>query len=129
MIGGGLIDGTPSDSANAGYEVWSSADGVSWRLESNHTARTWGGSPVVFDGKLWLVGANRDGNFSRAVLVTDDGVTWREETAPWSPRGAVATWVFDDKLYMTGGKYSITADGEIKFIYSNDVWYMTRSPK
>lgn len=127
MIGGGVIDGTPPNNANAGYEVWSSADGVNWTLESNHMARTWGGSPVVFDGKLWLVGANRDGNFSRAILVTDDGVAWREETAPWSPRGAVATWVFDGKLYMTGGKYSVTENGEIKFIYSNDVWYMTRS--
>jgi hypothetical protein len=129
MIGGGVIDGTPPNNANAGYEVWSSADGVNWTLASDHVARTWGGNPVIFDGKLWLVGANHDGNFSRAVLVTDDGVTWREETAPWSPRGAVATWVFDDKLYLTGGKYSVTENGEVKFIYNNDVWYMTRSPR
>jgi hypothetical protein len=82
---------------------------------------------VVYDDKLWLVGANRDGGFSRAVLVTNDGVSWKEETAPWSPRGGVATWVFDDKLYMTGGKYSVTEDGQLKFIYSNDVWYMAPS--
>lgn len=81
----------------------------------------------MYDGKLWLVGANRDGSFSRAAIVTDDGVTWREETAPWSPRGGVATWVFDNKLYMTGGKYSITENGEIRFIYSNDVWSMAAS--
>jgi hypothetical protein len=127
MIGGGVIDGTPSNNANSGGEVWSSSDGINWRLETDKMARLWGASPVVFDGKLWLVGANRDGNFSRAALVTDDGVTWREETAPWSPRGSVATWVFDNKLYMTGGKYSVTENGEIKFIYSNDVWYMAKS--
>ncbi|MFN2456367.1 MAG: hypothetical protein ABR577_19395 [Pyrinomonadaceae bacterium] len=74
MIGGGVIDGTPTD-GRAGTEVWSSADGISWTLASDHMARTWGGSPIIFNSKLWLVGANRDGNFSRAVLVTDDGIT------------------------------------------------------
>lgn len=128
IIGGGLIDGTPTDN-RAGTEIWSSADGINWTLATDKMARLWGASPVVYDGKLWLVGANRDGSFSRAVLVTDDGVSWREETALWSPRGAVATWVFDNKLYMTGGKYSVTENGQLKFIYSNDVWYMAASRK
>lgn len=126
IIGGGLIDGTPSD-GRAGTEVWSSSDGVGWTRVTDKMARVWGTSPVVYDGKLWLVGANRDGNFSRAVLVTEDGATWTEETALWSPRGDVVTWVFDNKLYMTGGKYSETENGEIKFIYSNDVWYMSQT--
>lgn len=128
IIGGGLIDGMPSD-GRAGKEVWSSADGINWTRATNKMARLWGASPIVYDGQLWLVGANRDGSFSRAVLVTDDGVTWREESALWTPRGAVATWVFDNKLYLTGGKYSVTENGEIKFIYSNDVWYMARNSK
>jgi hypothetical protein len=122
LIGGGVIDGEPSNNPRAGSEIWSSVDGVKWEQVP---ARAYGGTPVVFDGKLWLVGANRDGNFSRAVLVTDDGIAWREMAAPWSPRSAVATWVFDNKLYMTGGKYSETQNGQIKFIYSNDVWYMS----
>jgi hypothetical protein len=126
IIGGGFIDGTPSD-GRAGTEVWSSADGINWALATDRMARQWGASAIVYDDKLWLVGANRDGGFSRAVLVTDDGVEWKEETALWSPRGGVATWVFDDKLYMTGGKFSKTEDGELKFIYSNDVWYMAAS--
>jgi hypothetical protein len=128
IIGGGFVDGEPGGE-RAGTEVWSSADGINWQLATDKMARLWGASPVVYDGKLWLVGANRDGSFSRAVMVTDDGVTWREEPALWSPRGGAATWVFDNKLYMTGGKYSVTENGEIKFIYSNDVWYMTVSRK
>jgi hypothetical protein len=126
MFGGGLIDGTPSD-GRAGTEVWSSGDGVNWSLIAENMRSGWGGSPIVYNGKLWLVGANHDGSFSRAVLETDDGVTWREHTAPWSPRGGAATWVFDGKLYMTGGKFSKTENGDIKFIYSNDVWYMNPS--
>jgi hypothetical protein len=128
IIGGGVADGTPSDRRSE-TEVWSSTDGINWTLATDKMARLWGASPVVYDGKLWLVGANRDGGFSRAVLVTDDGVNWREEAAPWSPRGAVAAWVFDDKLYMTGGKYSVEEQGQLKFIYSNDVWYMARVSK
>ncbi|MFN2456139.1 MAG: hypothetical protein ABR577_18195 [Pyrinomonadaceae bacterium] len=127
IIGGGLIDGTPGADKQAEKEIWSSGDGINWMRATGGIARAWGGTPIVFDGKLWLVGANRDGTFTRAVLVTDDLVNWREETAPWSPRGAAATWVFDNKLYMTGGKYSVTENGEIKFIYSNDVWYLTVS--
>jgi hypothetical protein len=124
VIGGGLIDGTPTDDS-AGTEVWSSADGINWTLATNRIAKQWGSSPVVFDGKLWLVGANRDGSFLRAVLVTEDGVVWKEETASWSPRGGATTWVFDNKLYMTGGKFSEELNGQPRFIYSNDVWYMT----
>jgi hypothetical protein len=124
IFGGGLIDGEPTD-GRAEREVWSSTDGINWTRVTDGFPRIWGSSPVVFDGKLWLVGANRDGQFTRAVLISDDGIKWREESAPWSPRGGVATWVFDNKLYMTGGKFSVTENDNIKFIYSNDVWYMT----
>ncbi len=126
IIGGNVIDGTPTD-GRAETEVWSSSDGINWTRATDRMARLWGTSPVVYEGKLWLVGANRDGDFSRAVLSTEDGVTWREETALWTPRGGVATWVFDNKLYMTGGKFSVKENGELKFIYSNDVWYMSPS--
>jgi hypothetical protein len=105
-------------------EVWSSEDGINWTPEKIKSERNGGGTPIVFDDKLWFVGANRgDGNFSNAVTVSDDGQTWQAQSAPWSPRGGVAVWVFDNKLFMTGGKYSYTcANGEIKFVYSNDVW-------
>jgi hypothetical protein len=127
MLGGGVIDGMKTDNPNSGKEIWSSADGVKWTLETAKAEFSALGTPVVFDNKLWLVGANRnDGNFARSTLVTDDLVNWREQSAPWSPRGAVAAWVFGDKLFMTGGKYSRAENGEIKFIYSNDVWAMSK---
>lgn len=124
VIGGGVIDGEPTNNPKSNHEVWSSVDGIRWTLATDNAQLT-SGTPIVFDGKLWLVGANRDGNFARSSLVTNDGIEWHEESAPWSPRGAVATWIFDNKLYITGGKYSVTENGQIRYIYSNDVWYMT----
>ena len=124
VIGGGVIDGEPTSNPKSNDEVWSSADGIKWTLETDKSNVSGIGTPIVFDEKLWLVGANRDGNFARSSLVTNDGVTWRAEAAPWSPRGLAAAWIFDNKLYITGGKYGGTAN-QTNFIYSNDVWYMT----
>lgn len=126
ILGGGVIDGHASSNTQSDHEIWSSADGIHWSLEADQTQVS-GNSPIVFDNKLWVVGANRDGTFSRAFQVTEDGVNWKEAPAPWTPRGGVATWIFDGKLYMTGGKYSVRENGDIKFIYSNDVWYLKSS--
>ncbi len=97
-----------------------------WDKVPDRTGPAWGGTPVVFDDQLWLVGANRNSTFAPASLVTADGATWREEQAPWSPRGAPAVWVFHDTLYMTGGKYSVVEHGTPRFIYRNDVWQLTK---
>ena len=127
IFGGGVIDGEKANNPNSNKEVWSSADGIKWTQEKMKTERIVGGTPVVFDNKLWFVGANRnDGNFDNAVLVSEDGVTWRALSAPWSPRGAVAVWIFNNKLFMTGGKYSYMKNGEPVFVYSNDVWAMSK---
>jgi hypothetical protein len=127
LFGGSVIDGEKTTNPKSGEEVWSSADGVDWTRVEINSPRPVGGTPVVFDDKLWMVGANRNtGNFGSAVFVSDDGLNWQEQAAPWSPRGAVAVWVVGDKLYMTGGKYSFAENGEIKFVYSNDVWAMSR---
>jgi hypothetical protein len=127
VIGGGVIDGQPEINANSRREAWSSSDGTRWTHAPDRAGPAWGGTPVVFDDQLWLVGANRNSTFAPSSLVTPDGTSWREETAPWSPRGAPAVWVVKDRLYMTGGKYSVTENGAPRFIYRNDVWSMTRN--
>ena len=35
-------------------------------------------------------------------------------------------WSAGGALYVTGGKYSYETGGETRFVYSNDVWRMTR---
>ena len=126
VLGGGVIDGERDPNPNAMRELWSSADGIHWDKSPDRTGSVWGGTPVVFDARLWLIGANRNSTFAPALLVTDDGATWQELTAPWSPRGAPAVWVDQGKLFMTGGKYSDRVNGEQRFIYRNDVWTMAR---
>jgi hypothetical protein len=126
IIGGGVIDGDKVIDPGSTREIWSSADGKLWTKVTGELPRMSGGSPIVLDGKLWLVGANRDGVFGRSSMVSSDGVSWTEEPAPWSPRGGVAVWTHDGKVFMTGGKYSVTENGRIRFIYSNDVWVMTK---
>ena len=126
MLGGSVIDGQTENNRNSTKEIWTTLDGVTWKQERPSFDKKWGGTPIVFDNKLWLVGMNRGNGFASAVWVTDDGINWSEQMAPWSPRGAVAAWVFDGRLFITGGKSSHTENGEIKFVYSNDVWAMTR---
>lgn len=126
IIGGGVIDGDTETNPEASREIWSTADGSNWIKTPDAVPMTAGGAPVVFDEKLWLVGANRDGSFGRSSMVSSNAVDWVEHRAPWSPRGGAAAWVMNNKLYMTGGKYSVTENGEIRFIYSNDVWVMSR---
>ncbi len=128
VLGGGPIDGDKANWINpdSEREVWSAVDGITWTQVKADLNRKWRGTPVVFDNKLWLVGANRGGVFESAAWVTADGARWTELSAPWSPRGAVAAWVYDGKLFMTGGKSSHTENGEVKFVYSNDVWAMSR---
>ena len=127
LMGGGVIDGDGAGNPDSYKEVWLSSDGVTWKPMTTDLKKKWGGTPVVFDGRLWLVGMNRGTAFASAVWMTEDGEKWNELTAPWSPRGAVAAWVADGKLFMTGGKSSHTENGEIKFVYSNDVWSMSKA--
>jgi hypothetical protein len=126
MIGGGAIDGQTDSNPRSTREVWSTTDGKEWIKSPAEMPAINGGTPVVFDGKVWLIGANRDGVFGRSSMVSSDMENWVQHQAPWSPRGGTAAWIIGDKLYMTGGKYSVTEDGQIRFIYSDDVWVMNK---
>lgn len=122
LLGGGVIDGPQAN------DVWSTADGVVWRREVQEIAPEKPmGTPVVYDNKLWLVGANRSGAFSSAMIASADGKIWKRQEAPWSPRGGVAAWTNGPDLFITGGKYSYEKNGETIFVYSNDVWRMRRN--
>jgi len=109
-------------------DVWSSTDGLNWQIVTDEIVRgqeIFGYAAVVFDNKIWLLGCNRNGQFSSQVLVSADGKTWEGQNAPWSPRGGIAATVHNDKIYMTGGKYGGTT-GQPDFRYSNDLWTLSK---
>ena len=109
-------------------EVWSSTDGLNWQKETDEIVKgqeIFGYSAQVMDDKIWLLGCNRNGQFTSQVLVSADGKHWEGMDAPWSPRGGIAATVHKGKIYMTGGKYGGTRDMP-DFRYSNDVWVLEK---
>ncbi|MBC7874028.1 MAG: hypothetical protein H7Y01_08530 [Ferruginibacter sp.] len=109
-------------------DVWVSNDAIHWdKLADKITDATLHGyAPVVFDNKIWLLGCNRNGQFASKVYTSDNGRSWQEQDAPWTPRGGIAAVVFNGNLYMTGGKYGGFNNGQIEFVYSNDVWMLEK---
>ncbi len=109
-------------------DVWSSKDGLNWDQVTPEIVKgekIFGYAPVVFDDKIWLLGCNRNGQFSSQVLVSSDGKTWEGQSAPWTPRGGIAAAVFNNKIYITGGKYGGTTN-QPDFRYSNDLWTLAK---
>lgn len=105
-------------------DVWSSTDALTWQKETGAILKgeeIFGYTALVFDGQIWLLGCNRNGQFSSQVLISADGKTWNKQEAPWTPRGGIAATVYKGKIYITGGKYGGTPNHP-NFIYSNDVW-------
>lgn len=112
-------------------DVWSSIDGINWTKETNEIVKgeqIFGYAAVVYDDKIWLLGCNRNGQFSSQVLVSSDGKDWQGINAPWSPRGGIAATVHDDRIFMTGGKYGGTPE-HTEFVYSNDLWAFSKEFK
>lgn len=110
-------------------DVWSSTDAINWTKEATEIVKgetVFGYAAVIYDNKIWLLGCNRNGQFSSQVFVSENGKRWEGENAPWTPRGGIAATVYKNKIYMTGGKYGGTP-GNPDFRYSNDVWILSRT--
>jgi hypothetical protein len=107
-------------------DVYSSLDGISWKLVSPHA----GWSPrgqiignVVFSGKMWVIGG---GTYDLRTYLNDvwnsaDGVHWTQITAaaPWTGRQFHNVAVFDNKIWVIAGGTPGEEGG------STDVWYST----
>lgn len=109
-------------------DVWLSEDGLNWQLLTNEIVKgeqIFGYSAQVFNDKIWLLGCNRNGQFSSQVLYSADGKNWQVQDAPWLPRGGIAATVHQGKIFMTGGKYGGTPNHP-DFRYDNDVWILEK---
>lgn len=89
-------------------DVWSSADGVEWRCETE--AAPWGArlwfSAAVYRGRMWVLGgwSKEKDNFGD-VWHSADGRAWTKLETPncWKARHEHSAFVFRDRLWVTGG--------------------------
>ena len=98
------------DRARLKNDVWSSVDGKTWKLETEHA----GWSPrayhqaVAHAGRIWVMGG---GNYVpeyealNDVWSSEDGVHWERATekAPWNPRLWFSSVAYRDHLWVIGG--------------------------
>lgn len=119
LLGGGTYD-TPQVPVRKFFnEVWSTADGVNWRLDAAQPA--WPPREyhdvAVFDGRMWVLeGGTMAGN-RKDVWHSPDGVHWQElPDTPWAPRHAAGLVVFNNSLWIIGGNNM-----------TPDVWKLTRA--
>lgn len=110
-----------------GRQVWSSANGVDWKLEqpaAGWSMRSNFGNVLAYDGKLWVLG----GSFGRYqpfkayadVWSSEDGVRWTQVTdqAPWRARRWTCSAVYRNRMWMMGGFRA-----QPEWTNLNDVWY------
>lgn len=110
-------------------DVWTSTDGLNWTLltpEIVSGQSIFGYNALVLDNTIFLLGCNRNGQFTSQVLFSRNGRDWENMDGPWTPRGGIAATVYRGSIFMTGGKYGGTPQMP-DFHYSNDVWML--SPK
>ncbi len=107
-------------------EVWSSVDGLSWKLEllhapweQRHTA-----GYAVHDGHMWIVGGDSNQHhYQNDVWSSRDGIRWERATdaVPWGPRALHHTVAFKGKLWIMGGQ-TMPAFASAPERFFNDVW-------
>lgn len=104
-------------------DVWSTEDGVAWRLETEDAGwpKRRDAQVVVFRDKLWLMGGGswNPVNVPRNdVWCSEDGVRWTQvtEAAEWPPRIWHSVVAYRDRLWVMAGWSR--ANGNF-----GDVWY------
>lgn len=101
-------------------DVWSSADGVNWTLETNAPWDTYRASSVVFNNRIWLMSGLGTAN----IWSSANGITWVQELSytPWSYwlRGSVN--IFDNQLWYVGGDDGSWATNEVWTSSNGTTW-------
>ncbi len=106
-------------------EVWSSADGAHWTLETHapwegrHTA-----GYVVHAGRMWIVGGDAiQGHYQSDVWSSAGGISWDPVTdsAPWGPRVLHYTAAFRGRILVLGGQ-TTPQFAPADEVFHADVW-------
>ena len=117
VLGGTRLSVTNSNITPQLNDVWSSADGANWSLETSNAE--WAGrdshQALSYNGRLYVLGGD-DGNRLNDVWWSADGKNWSLETAnaEWAGRDSHQALSHNGRLYVLGGY-----DGSN---YLKDVW-------
>jgi hypothetical protein len=120
---GGNGPGSTTAASNRQNDVWSSADGITWTIETTPGwAARYGHAVAVFNNKLWVIGGRTSGN-QKDIWSTTDGVNWVQEvaSAPWPQRSHHTVVVHDNRLWIMGGNGTSTSSTA----RLGDVWSST----
>ncbi len=128
VVGGGTYDdGSAATTHPREFraDAWSTADGASWRRETDDppfTPRQYH-NVAAYDDRLWVVGGyNALGN-EGDVWYTDDGANWYSVPTPteYASRHAASVWVFKGALYVGLGNGHDKAGRSVA-----DLWRIAR---
>lgn len=107
---GGTEDFYDHGEAMVKNDVWSSADGREWRLETANAGwqKRAHAQALVFDGKLWIMGGglwHPQDQANNDVWCSADGVQWTQVTAcaSWLPRLWLSALVHRGRMWILGG--------------------------
>jgi hypothetical protein len=116
----------PRDDPTTNSEVWSSADGLDWRLE---VVAPWEGRHcagyAVHRDQMWIIGGdNNRYHYQNDVWSSPDGVVWTEVASdvPWRDRVTHHVVAYDDRLWVLGGQQITDFDPAGGKAVYNDVW-------
>ena len=119
-------------------EVWSSEDGLSWKLEKPNTfldrsfdpKSDWEGRHtagyVVHADRMWIVGGDvNQGHYQFDVWNSDDGKKWQlvnaDHPVPWGPRALHYTVAHRGKIWIIGGQ-TVPQFSPAEELFYRDIW-------
>lgn len=117
-------------------EVWSSVDGLDWRLERDNTfkdrsfdsKKDWEGRHtagyVVHQDKMWILGGDcNQGNYQPDVWNSTDGKDWKliNPETPWGKRALHYTVAHADQMWVMGGQ-TMPAFAKADEAFYRDIW-------
>ena len=111
-----------TDSNDLQNDVWSSADGKSWREETAEAwPARWDHQVVPHRGRLYVLGGHDGSQRLNDVWSSADGKSWTEETAAaaWSARWDHQVVPHRGRLYVLGGD---EGSDSLNDAWLNDVW-------
>ena len=104
MLGGGRYD-TPSRPREYYNDVWSSADGITWKQHT--TDAPWDPRQyhqvLVFDNRIWVIEGYNTIEMND-VWYSDDGDNWYSMPfVPFNPRHASSVFSYDNAMWYVSG--------------------------